>query len=32
MGGEPVQDIAGAWEPEVERFMKRRERHLLYGE
>lgn len=32
MDGEPVQEIVGAWEPEVERFMKRRERHLLYGE
>jgi uncharacterized protein YbbC (DUF1343 family) len=32
MEGEPVEEIVGAWEPEVERFMKRRERHLLYGE
>lgn len=32
MDGEPVQEIMEAWEPEVERFMKHRERHLLYGE
>jgi len=32
MDGEPVEEIVGAWEREVERFMKRRERHLLYGE
>ena len=30
--GVPVEEIVGAWEPELERFMKVRERHLLYGE
>jgi uncharacterized protein YbbC (DUF1343 family) len=30
--GVPVEEIVGAWEPSLERFMKVRERHLLYGE
>ena len=30
--GVPVEEIVGAWEPGLERFMKVRERHLLYGE
>jgi uncharacterized protein YbbC (DUF1343 family) len=30
--GVPVEEIVEAWEPGLERFMKVRERHLLYGE
>jgi uncharacterized protein YbbC (DUF1343 family) len=32
LDGEPVEEIVGSWEWGVQMFMKRRERHLLYGE